>query len=70
MDIRTKKYTAAEFKALKRYENGDIVDLYEHALLLKPAHVEALTEDDWSRYHEIHDELNYELAALACEFGL
>ena len=70
LDIRTKKYSMKEFKALDRNSDGDLLDMFEHFLLLTDAQVELLTEDDWSRYHDYQEELNYELASLKAEFGI
>jgi hypothetical protein len=63
-DIRTEKYTMEEFKAIPRYANGRIVDLYEHFLLLTDEQIDMLDSDDWSYYYEMQDELEYELACL------
>ena len=69
-NIRTKKYTMKEFRALDRNTDGDLTSMYDHFLLLTDAQVELLTEDDWSRYHDYQEELNYELAMLKEEFGV
>lgn len=69
MEMRTKKLSMKEFKALKRVE-GRIVDFYDVALLLTPKMVDMLDCDDWSYYHEINEELEYEFAALREEFGV
>tara|TARA_R110002020_G_scaffold119651_2_gene272959 strand:+ start:707 stop:910 length:204 start_codon:yes stop_codon:yes gene_type:complete len=53
-----------EFKNLKRYPNGDIVDLYNIHHLLSEGQVNSLSDDDWSRWNEWQDELQmmiYEL---------
>ena len=68
--IRTKKYSMKEFRALERNTDGDLISMYDHFLLLTDAQVELLSEDDWSRYHEYHEELDYELASLKAEFGI
>lgn len=70
LDIRTKNYSMNEFKALARDQSGNIIDLYEHFLLLKPAQVYLLSEDDASHYYELQEELNYELFVLCEEFGV
>lgn len=69
-DFRTKPYTMKEFKALERNSDGDLTSMYDHFLLLTDEQVDLLTSDDWSRYHEYQDELNYEIASLSEEFGL
>ena len=68
--IRTKKYTMKEFKALERNADGDLTSMYDHFLLLTDKQVELLTSDDWSRYYEYQEELEYEMASLKEEFGL
>ena len=68
--IRTKKYTMKEFKALERNSDGDLTSMYDHFLLLTDKQVDLLTSDDWSRYYEYQEELEYELASLKEEFGL
>jgi hypothetical protein len=69
-DIRTKKYTMKEFRALERNADGDLTSMYDHFLLLTDAQVEKLTGDDWSRYYDYKEELEYEMASLREEFGL
>ena len=53
-----------DFKELKRYPNGDIVDLYNIHNLLSEGQVNSLSDNDWSRWNEWQDELQmmiYEL---------
>jgi phage FluMu protein gp41 len=53
-----------DFARLKRYPNGDIVDLYNIHHLLTTKQVDQLSDDDWSRVQEYQDELRmmiYEL---------
>ena len=69
-DIRTKKYTMKEFKALERNSDGDLTSMYDHFLLLTDAQVEKLTGDDWSRYYDYKEELEYEMELAREEFGL
>ena len=68
-DIRTKKYTMKEFRALERDANGDLVSIYDHFLLLTAKQVDLLTSDDWSRYNELEQELAYEMKMARLEFG-
>ena len=68
--IRTKKYTMKEFKALERNSDGDLTSMYDHFLLLTDKQVELLTSDDWSRYYEYQEEIDYELNSLKAEFGI
>jgi len=69
-DIRTKKYTMKEFRALERNTDGDLNSMYDHFLLLTDAQVELLTGDDWSRYYDYKEELEYEMNMLREEFGV
>jgi hypothetical protein len=69
-NIRTKKYTMKEFKALDRNADGELCDMYEHFLLLTDKQVELLKGDDWQRYMDYKEELEYEMNMLREEFGL
>ena len=69
-NIRTKKYTMKEFRALERNSDGDLTSMYDHFLLLTEKQVDLLTSDDWSRYYDYQEELEYEMASLKEEFGL
>ena len=69
-NIRTKKYTMKEFKALERNSDGELCDMYEHFLLLTDKQVEMLKGDDWQRYMDYQEELEYEMALCREEFGL
>ena len=69
-DFRTKPYTMKEFKALERNADGDLTSMFDHFLLLTDKQVEMLTSDDWSRYYEYKEELDYELDSLREEFSL
>ena len=68
--IRTKKYTMKEFKALERNADGELTSMYDHFLLLTDKQVEMLKGDDWQRYMDYQEELEYEMASLKEEFGL
>jgi len=61
---RTEKFTAAEFDALPRNADGDIIDLYDAFVWFTPQQVEALTGDDYSRV----DDYEEELRIMAAEF--
>ena len=69
-NIRTKKYTMKEFRNLPRNEDGDLTSMYDHFLLLTDAQVDKLTGDDWSRYYDYKEELEYEMEMAREEFGL
>jgi len=45
------------FINLKRYPNGDIVDLYNMHHLLTDKQIDKLSDDDWSRVNEYQLEL-------------
>lgn len=68
-NIRTQPYSMAEFNALKRNADGDLVSMFDHFILITPEQVELLSSDDWSRYHEYQDELKYEMSLLSAEFS-
>jgi hypothetical protein len=69
-NIRTKKYTMKEFRDLPRNDDGELCDMYEHFLLLTDKQVGMLKGDDWSRYYDYKEELEYEMALAREEFGL
>jgi hypothetical protein len=58
------KFTDIEFNAIARYENGRIKCLPEVFLQLTEEQVHNLHEDDWSYYHELLEEIMYELAMM------
>ena len=66
-DLRTKHYTMKEFKALKRNGDGELINMFEHFLLLTDKQVDLLSNDDWQRYHDCQCELAYEMQSLAKE---
>lgn len=57
-----------EFKALERYENGDLTNMFDNFLLLTDKQVELLTCDDYTRYYDYQEELQCELMSLREEF--
>jgi hypothetical protein len=69
-NIRTKKYTMKEFRALDRNADGELTSMYDHFLLLTDKQVELLKGDDWQRYMDYQEELDYEMAMAREEFGL
>ena len=69
-NIRTKKYTMKEFRALDRNADGELCDMYEHFLLLTDKQVDMLVGDDWQRYMDYKEELDYEMNLLREEFGV
>ena len=64
-----RKLTNAEFKALERNPDGDVIDLYGKWIEMTPAQHEKLTGDDSSRLFEYQEEMRCMLADLAAEFG-
>ena len=69
-DFRTKKYTMKEFRNLPRNADGELTSMYDHFLLLTDKQVELLKGDDWQRYMDYQEELEYEMALAREEFGL
>lgn len=64
-----KKLTNAEFKALERDGEGDVIDLYGKWIEMTPAQHGRLTGDDSSRLFEYQEEMRYMLNALAAEMA-
>lgn len=56
------KLSLAEFLMLARYSNGRLRNLSEVFLDLTDEQVEMLHGDDWSYYHELKEELAYDIA--------
>ena len=50
------------FNNLKRYPNGRIMDLPLYWYRMEPDMVNVLTGDDWSYWHELKEEMDYELS--------
>lgn len=47
-----KKLTDAQFEAIKRNADGDIIWLGDFIHMLSDDQIERLTDDDWQRYDE------------------
>lgn len=58
------KFTHAEFKAIPRNSDGDIIDLFDAYCFITDEQREKLTEDDWSRCMEYDEELLCMMADL------
>jgi hypothetical protein len=56
------KLSLNEFLLLERYSNGRLKDLSRVFLDLTEEQVEMLHGDDWSYYHELQEELSYEMS--------
>jgi len=66
---RTKNFTDAEFKALPRNDDNDVIDLYGAFVWMTPKQVDALTGDDQSRVDDYEEELRYMIAEFATELA-
>lgn len=62
------KFTNAEFKAIPRNSNGDIIDLFDAYCFLTDAQREKLTGDDQSRCQDYDEELRCLTAQALEEF--
>ena len=60
---RNKNFTDAEFKALPRNDDNDVLDLYGSFIRMTPAQIDALTGDDQSRVDDYEEELRYMIEA-------
>jgi len=60
---RNKNFTDAEFKALPRNDDNDVIDLYGSFIRMTPAQIDALTGDDQSRVDDYEEELRYMIEA-------
>ena len=58
------KLSLPEFLMLARYPNGRLKDIADVFLDLTDEQVEMLHSDDWSYYHELMEELNYEISLM------
>jgi hypothetical protein len=66
---RTKKFTVAEFNALDRNADGDVIDLSDAFIWFTDAQISRLTGDDQTRVDEHQEELRYLMADAMVEFG-
>lgn len=60
---RNKNFTDAEFKALPRNDDNDVIDLYGAFIWMTPDQIDALTGDDQSRVDDYEEELRYMIEA-------
>lgn len=60
-------YTDAEFELLERHTDGRLVDLQLHWAYLTQDQLLRLHDDDWSYWHDIRDEVEYEYQMLKKE---
>lgn len=63
-DFSMTKLSDADFLALERYSNGRLKDIANVFLDLTDAQIEQLHSDDWSYYHELQEELAYEIRLM------
>lgn len=68
-NTRETKLTNAEFAALERNADGDVIDLSLAYPFITDAQREKLSGDDWSRMIDMDEEMACMLADLAAEFG-
>ena len=61
-DFSMTKLSLPEFLMLARYSNGRLRNLSEVFLDLTEEQVEMLHGDDWSYYHELQEQLSYEMS--------
>lgn len=63
---RTEKFTDAEFDALARNSDGDVIDDLGMAYIwMNEAQVERLTGDDYTRVDEYREEMRYMMAEFS-----
>jgi hypothetical protein len=70
MNMRIKKLSMKEFNALERNADGDLLNMFDNFLLFTDKQVDLLSEDDYSRYLDYREELDYEMNMLREEFAL
>ncbi len=56
-DTRTSAFTNAEFRAIPRNSDGDIIDFEDAAVFITAAQRDKLTGDDQSRMEDFDEEL-------------
>lgn len=56
-------FSQAEFQAIERNADGDIIDLFDAYCFISPEQREQLTGDDQARMNDLDEE-------LACEWAL
>ena len=63
-ETRTAPFTDAEFRALPRNADGDLIDLADAYPWVTDAQRERLTGDDYTRFDDLDEEIRCEIAAL------
>lgn len=69
LDTRETKLSDAEFDALPRNADGDILDLSMAYPFITESQRERLTGDDWSRMDDLDEEMRCLIAEAREEFG-
>lgn len=69
LNERTHKFSAAEFRAIPRNSNGDIIDLFDAYSFITTDQRSELSDDDWSRVLDLDEEVGCLLADARTEFG-
>lgn len=64
MDMEFAPMTDDQFNALARYDNGRIKRLADVFIFLTDEQVLKLDGDDYSYYHELQEELEYEMEMM------
>lgn len=67
--MKSMMFTNKAFKELERYDNGDIANLSEVFIFIKPSQYKRLSEDDSSRYEEYSEEMRILMNAALEEFS-
>jgi hypothetical protein len=63
-DNRTKKFTNAEFSALERNADGDVLELSSAFIWMTKSQSEKLSGDDYSRFDDYQEEMRCMIAEL------
>lgn len=66
-NYRTTKFTNAEFAALARNDDGDIIDLSSNFMFFKEGQIKRLTGDDFSRVDDYREEVRCMMAEFRAE---
>lgn len=62
LNTREKSFTMAEFRAIPRNSDGDIIDLEDAYPFITAQQRDLLSEDDCSRIYELDEEMSYLMA--------
>ena len=69
LEDRDTKFSDGEFATLPRNTDGDVIELSLAFIWLTPAQVEELSGDDYSRYLDLHEEMDCLMEDAMAEFG-